>query len=95
MFGSVIAFSACLWLITRVPTAAVATYSLVKPVVAMALGAWILGEPIDSSAMVASALVLIGVALVLIGFALVLWPTKTLPRPEPALKASLALERAR
>ena len=88
MFGSVIAFSACLWLITRVPTVALATYSLVKPVVAMALGAWILGEPIDSSAMVASALVLIGVALVL-------WPTKTLPRPEPALKASLALERAR
>lgn len=88
MFGSVIAFSACLWLITRVPTVAVATYSLVKPVVAMALGAWILGEPIDSSAMVASALVLIGVALVL-------WPTKTLPRPEPARKASLALERAR
>lgn len=88
MFGSVIAFSACLWLITRVPTAAVATYSLVKPVVAMALGAWILGEPIDSSAMVASALVLLGVALVL-------WPTKTLPRPEPAPKASLALERAR
>ncbi len=72
IFGSVIAFSAYLWLITRVPTAAVATYSLVNPVVAMALGAWVLSEPIDSSAIAASALVLAGVGLVL-------WPAKTAP----------------
>jgi drug/metabolite transporter (DMT)-like permease len=78
VFGSIIAFSAYLWLVTKVPTSAVATYSLVNPVVAMALGAWILGEPIDSSAIAASVLVLLGVGLVL-------WPTSkhgTVTAPE-------------
>ena len=74
IFGSVIAFSAYLWLVTKVPTPAVATYSLVNPVVAMALGAWILGERIDASAIAASVLVLAGVALVL-------WPARAIPAP--------------
>jgi drug/metabolite transporter (DMT)-like permease len=69
VFGSIVAFSAYLWLVTKVPTSAVATYSLVNPVVAMALGAWILSEPIDPSAIAASALVLVGVGLVL-------WPAR-------------------
>jgi len=71
-----------------VPVAAVATYSLVNPVVAMALGAVVLGERIDSSAIAASALVLAGVALVL-------WPAKAQPAPKLAEPApSLSLERA-
>lgn len=75
VFGSIVAFSAYLWLITKVPTSAVATYSLVNPVVAMALGAWILGERIESSAVTASLLVLLGVGLVL-------WPAGKLKRPQ-------------
>lgn len=98
VFGSVIASSAYLWLVTQVPTPAVATYSLVNPVVAMALGAWILDERISSSAIAASALVLVGVALVL-------WPgrgVRSFVRPQappvaPVLDADegLALERCR
>ena len=65
VFGSIVAFSAYLWLVTKVPTSAVATYSLVNPIVAMALGAWILGERIEPSSIAASALVLVGVGLVL------------------------------
>lgn len=76
VFGSVIAFSTYLWLVTRVPTSAVATYSLVNPVVAMALGAWILGERIEAPAIAASALVLVGVALVL-------WPARSVRRAQP------------
>lgn len=76
VFGSIIAFSAYLWLVTKVPTSAVATYSLVNPVVAMALGTWILGERIESSAIAASVLVLLGVGLVL-------WPAGKFKRPEP------------
>ena len=49
VFGSIVAFSAYLWLVTKVPTSAVATYSLVNPIVAMALGAWVLGERIEAS----------------------------------------------
>ena len=69
IFGSIIAFSAYLWLVTKVPVSAVATYSLVNPVVAMALGTWLLGERIEGSAIAASVLVLIGVGLVL-------WPAR-------------------
>lgn len=65
VFGSVVAFSAYLWLITRAPIQAVATYSLVNPVIALGLGALLLGEPIGVSALAACALVLAGVALVL------------------------------
>lgn len=75
VFGSVIAFSAYLWLVTRVSTPAVATYSLVNPVVAMLLGAWLLGERVDGTAIAASALVLAGVALVL-------WPGRRAPPAE-------------
>lgn len=74
VFGSIVAFSAYLWLVTKVPTSAVATYSLVNPVVAMALGTWILGERIESSAIAASVLVLLGVGLVL-------WPAGKFRRP--------------
>jgi drug/metabolite transporter (DMT)-like permease len=75
VFGSIVAFSAYLWLVTKVPTSAVATYSLVNPVVAMALGTWILGERIESSAIAASVLVLLGVGLVL-------WPAGGFKRPQ-------------
>ncbi len=80
VFGSIVAFSAYLWLVTKVPTSAVATYSLVNPVVAMALGTWILGERIEPSAVAASVLVLAGVALVL-------WPTRKSQTP-PAVAIS-------
>jgi drug/metabolite transporter (DMT)-like permease len=72
VFGSIVAFSAYLWLVTKVPTSAVATYSLVNPVVALALGTWILGERIEASAIAASVLVLAGVGLVL-------WPASKRP----------------
>lgn len=85
VFGSVIAFSAYLWLITKVPTPAVATYSLVNPVVAMALGAFVLGERIDSTAIAASALVLAGVALVL-------WPGRNVRVAQPIASAVTAAE---
>lgn len=74
VFGSVIAFNAYSWLVTEVSTAALTTYSLVNPVVAMALGAVVLNERIDQSAIIASILVLLGVGLVL-------WPkAKKLPK---------------
>lgn len=91
VFGSVIAFSAYLWLVTKVPTPAVATYSLVNPIVAMSLGALVLGERIPPAAIAASALVLAGVALVL-------WPgRRRFPQRQHAAVAEgeLALEQGR
>lgn len=88
VFGSVIAFSAYLWLVTKVSTPAVATYSLVNPVVAMVLGSLVLGERIPPAAIAASALVLAGVALVL-------WPGRGVRsgvRAEPAARPAVAAE---
>lgn len=65
VFGSIIALSAYLWLLTRVASQKVATYALVNPIVALFLGAVVLGERVTWPAIVAATLVLVGVALVL------------------------------
>jgi drug/metabolite transporter (DMT)-like permease len=67
VFGSIIAQGSYLWLLGHVAPQKVATYALVNPVVAMALGALVLGEKLNALAAVA-------VLLVLSGVALVLWP---------------------
>ena len=64
VFGSIIALNAYLWLLTRVPAPKVATYALVNPVVALVLGAAVLGERVTPLAIVAAVLVLFGVALI-------------------------------
>jgi len=67
VFGSIIAQGCYLWLLGHVAPQKVATYALVNPVVAMTLGAVVLGERLNAMAGVA-------VLLVLAGVALVLWP---------------------
>lgn len=64
VFGSIVALNCYLWLLTRVPAPKVATYALVNPVVAMILGAIVLGERVTPLAIVAALLVLLGVALI-------------------------------
>lgn len=65
VFGSLIALNSYLWLLTRVPAQKVTTYALVNPVVALILGALVLGERVTPLAAASAALVLVGVALVL------------------------------
>lgn len=65
VFGSVIALTCYLWLLTRVAAQKVTTYALVNPVVALILGALVLDEKITPLAVIAAVLVLGGVALVL------------------------------
>jgi drug/metabolite transporter (DMT)-like permease len=64
VFGSIIGLNCYLWLLTRVAAPKVATYALVNPVVALVLGAAVLGERVTPLAMVAAVLVLVGVALI-------------------------------
>jgi drug/metabolite transporter (DMT)-like permease len=64
VFGSIVALNCYLWLLTRVPAPTVATYALVNPVVALILGAVVLGERVTPLAIAAAALVLVGVALI-------------------------------
>ncbi|HEX2494044.1 MAG TPA: EamA family transporter, partial [Steroidobacter sp.] len=65
VFGSIVALNCYLWLLTRVSAQKATTYALVNPVVALFLGAVVLHERVTPLAIVAAALVLIGVALVL------------------------------
>jgi drug/metabolite transporter (DMT)-like permease len=65
VFGSVIALSCYSWLLTQVTPQKVATYALVNPVVALALGALVLGERITATAVLAALGVLLGISLVL------------------------------
>jgi drug/metabolite transporter (DMT)-like permease len=64
VFGSIVGLNCYLWLLTRVPAPKVATYALVNPVVAVFLGAVVLGERVTPLALSAAVLVLAGVALI-------------------------------
>jgi len=62
--GSLIGFTAYIWLLEHVPTAKVATYAYVNPIVAVLLGALILNETVDRYILAGTAVIVAGVALV-------------------------------
>ena len=63
-FGSVVGFTAYVWLLDNAPIGRVATYAYVNPVVAIALGAIVLHESITWTMLAGAAIVLACVALV-------------------------------
>jgi drug/metabolite transporter (DMT)-like permease len=64
IFGTVLTFVGLFWLIPRVPVAVIGTIPLVDTVVAVLLGALILGETLSSRVFVGAVLILGGVVLV-------------------------------
>lgn len=64
LFGSLLGFSCYIWLIHHVPVAKVATYAYVNPVVAVILGAVVLGEHLVTTEYAGMVAVLCAVALV-------------------------------
>ncbi|MDQ6856499.1 MAG: EamA family transporter [Candidatus Dormibacteraeota bacterium] len=66
VFGSLVAFSAYVWLLAKVSTTAVSTYAYVNPLVAVLLGWAFLGERITGQTLLAGALIVIAVALILL-----------------------------
>lgn len=64
VFGSLVAFSAYVWLVQTTPPALVSTYAYVNPVVALLLGWGLAGEPIGPRTIVAAAVIVGAVALV-------------------------------
>jgi drug/metabolite transporter (DMT)-like permease len=63
-FGSVIGYTAYVWLLDNAPLGRVATYAYVNPVVAIALGAVVLHESLTWTIAIGATLVLACVALV-------------------------------
>jgi drug/metabolite transporter (DMT)-like permease len=70
--GSLLAFTAYMWLLRNAPTALVGTYAYVNPFVAVLLGTVVLGEPLGWRTLVGGGIVLAAVALIV-----------RAPRPEP------------
>ena len=64
VFGSLIGFSAYMWLLRNVPVAKVATYAYVNPMVAVLLGVLLLGERLQANEWVGMLVILFAVFLV-------------------------------
>jgi drug/metabolite transporter (DMT)-like permease len=62
--GSLIAYTAYMWLLREVPTSLVGTYAYVNPVVAVMLGTVVLGEPLTWRTLVGGGVILASVALI-------------------------------
>jgi len=63
--GSLLALTCYVIALRRLPTAAVSTYAYVNPVVAVSLGALILGEPLTPTTLLGGAIVVASIALLL------------------------------
>jgi drug/metabolite transporter (DMT)-like permease len=63
--GSLLALTCYVIALRRLPTAVVSTYAYVNPVVAVALGALLLGERLTVTALIGGAVVVVSVALLL------------------------------
>jgi drug/metabolite transporter (DMT)-like permease len=63
--GSLVGFTAYVWLLRAAPVSLVATYAYVNPIVAVALGWLLLGEAITLQMVFAGAAIVIAVALIL------------------------------
>jgi drug/metabolite transporter (DMT)-like permease len=64
VMGSLVAFTSYVWLLGNAPISLVSTYAYVNPVVAVALGALVLSEPVTGSMVAAGLVIVVGVALV-------------------------------
>jgi drug/metabolite transporter (DMT)-like permease len=62
--GSLVAFSAYMWLLRNSPTSLVGTYAYVNPVVAVLLGTVFLGEPLGWRTVIGGTVIVASVALI-------------------------------
>jgi drug/metabolite transporter (DMT)-like permease len=67
LFGSLLGFTAYVWLLNNVPVTTVATYAYVNPVVAVALGLFFRGESLSLRSLVAAALIIGAVVAMVTG----------------------------
>lgn len=67
VFGSLIAFSAYLYLLAHASPATATSYAFVNPVIALLLGMWLAGETVTGAEWLACGITLLGVLLILRG----------------------------
>jgi drug/metabolite transporter (DMT)-like permease len=66
VFGSLVGFSAYVWLLRSAPLSLVSTYAYVNPVVAVVLGAIFIGEALTPRVLIAGSIILGAVALIVV-----------------------------
>jgi drug/metabolite transporter (DMT)-like permease len=66
VFASLVAFSAYSWLLNVAPVARVSTHTYVNPLIAVAVGSGLAGEPLTASLVLGSVVIAGGVAMVLV-----------------------------
>lgn len=84
VFGSFLGFTAYTWLLKHTPVATAATYAYVNPIVAVVLGALILGESLTLRTLVAAVLIIGAVAAMVTGRPREV--EELPPAPEPVLE---------
>ena len=82
VFGSIVAFTAFTWLLANVPVSTVGTYAYVNPIVAVALGAIFLEEPITPRRLIAAAIIIGAVVAMVSG------RPRDVPAPKPVPDAA-------
>src|SRR5207248_794391 len=65
-FGSLVGFSAYVWLLRSAPLSLVSTYAYVNPDVAVILGAVFVGEAINARLVIAGGIIILAVALIVV-----------------------------
>ena len=65
VFGSLVAYSAYTWLLQNASVSLVSTYAFVNPVVAVFLGALLLGEAITPTIVIGAAVIVVAVAFII------------------------------
>ena len=65
VFGSLLGFTAFVWLLGRMPATRVASHAYVNPIVAVALGYFVAGEIITVRMLIGAAIVIVSVFLIL------------------------------
>jgi len=65
LVGALVGYSAYIWLLHNVSSTAASTYAYVNPLVAVILGAAVLGERVSWLTVVAGGMILVAVALIL------------------------------
>jgi len=89
VFGSMLAYTTYGWLLRNAPLSLVSTYAYVNPIVAVALGAVFLREPISVRTLIAAAIILVAVAIIVtargrLGTSPAHEPADEIDAPDPA-----------
>jgi drug/metabolite transporter (DMT)-like permease len=91
--GSLVGFTAYVWLLRVAPVSLVATYAYVNPIVAVALGWLLLGESVSLQMVFAGSAIVVAVALIVRASGAAVEPGRGLlrrraPAPEPLTESS-------